>query len=155
MRYIQCPNEYSQLALNETVIFMAGGITGCPDWQTQVIESMITKADHRRPPRSDRLVMINPRRENFDITKGSDEAQIEWEHRHIAMSDWVFFWFPKDGKCMITLFELGVMLGSGKKIRIGVEPGYCRELDVREQTKHYAPWLKICSSLEELYEPVM
>lgn len=153
MRYIQCPNEYKPETLREQVIFMAGGITGCPDWQSDIIRDMYLKQSQGfiLP-----YTMINPRRDNFDITKGSSEEQIEWEHRHIEMSNWVFFWFPKDGKCMITLFELGIILGGQRKnVRIGVEPGYCRELDVREQTKHYAPWLTIYSSLADLYEPLL
>jgi len=31
MKYVQAPNKYSG---KEKSIFLAGGITGCPDWQT-------------------------------------------------------------------------------------------------------------------------
>jgi len=147
MRYIQCPNRVEQLAIGDSVVFMAGGITGCPDWQTVVVEKCKNV--------SDGIILVNPRREDFDCSDKSDEFQIKWEYDHLAMADWIYFWFPKEGRCMITLYELGCALGEGRNIRVGVEPGYVRELDVREQLKHRASWCKIYTSLEDLYAPVL
>lgn len=146
-----CPNELdcTYVDVNATKIFMAGGITGCPDWQSEILTKFYES--HKQ-----NIILINPRRENWgDFGVGSSKEQIDWEYRHLNMSDWIYFWFPKEGKCAITLFELGVALGENKNVRIGVEPGYWRELDIVEQVKHRAPWLKIHKRLTDLYFPVL
>lgn len=144
MTEIKCPDVMRFKPLDSTAIFMAGGITGCPDWQREVVNQL------RSIPK---LILINPRRDNWDLTKSSEE-QIEWEHRHLHMADYTYFWFPKEGQCAITLFELGMALGEKRNIRVGVEPGYWRELDVREQVKQAAPHITVVNTLYELYEPV-
>ncbi len=141
---IKCPDVLDVKPLDTTAIFMAGGITGCPDWQREVV-SQVQSIPH--------LILINPRRDNWDLSKSSED-QIAWEYRHLHMADWVYFWFPKEGQCAITLYELGMALGRHRNIRVGVEPGYWRELDVREQVKHANPWVDVVDTLYKLYEPV-
>lgn len=124
-------------------VFMAGGITGCPNWQAEVVKMCSNRND---------LILINPRRDDFDCSKAeSSQEQIQWEYKHLVLADQINFWFPKEGLCSITLFELGWALGSNLNIRVGVESGYCRELDVIEQTKLRSN-IKIARSLNELYE---
>jgi hypothetical protein len=120
---------------------MAGGITNCPDWQRYVLVHCST----------DKVILINPRRVDWNVAQ-DPTAQIDWEYRHIRLADKVYFWFPKEGQCMISLFELGEALGAERDVRIGVEPGYCRELDIVEQVKRMAPWLKIHTTLHEVYK---
>ena len=147
MRVVKCPDEFQFTDSDESVVFMAGGITRCPDWHRDVLERSKTNTKN--------IALLTPRRDDWDSYAGSSEDQIAWEHKHLKYADWVFFWFPKEGKCMITLFELGCALGEGRNIRVGVEPGYVRELDVREQIKHRLPNLPIYSTLDELYEPIL
>ena len=124
------------------VVFLAGGITGCPDWQRQV-EHMLDRHGY---------VTLNPRRDGEFNTLQPEWGvqQIEWEHNHLAMADYVLFWFPKEGMCMITLFELGKCLALGKKVVIGCDPEYIREFDVRTQARLIVPNIPIAKTLDEL-----
>lgn len=142
---IKCPDVLKFKPLDSNVIFMAGGITGCPDWRRTVVNEL------REVPN---LVLVNPRRDGWDLTKSSEE-QIQWEFYHLHNSDYTYFWFPKEGKCAITLFELGQALGEKRNIRIGVEPGYWRELDVHEQVYRAASWITVVDNLQDLYAPLM
>ena len=54
----------------EVRCFLAGGITGCPDWQSKVIEEIIRLDEEDRECKDKiakdyTLVLFNPRRENF------------------------------------------------------------------------------------------
>lgn len=147
---IRCPDTWKYTYENRhyTTVFMAGGITGCPNWQDQIVTKLKYKVRN--------LCLINPRRDSFDCSKAeSSIEQIEWEYKHLKISDKVFIWFPKEGACAITLFELGWLVGTNKDISVGVEPGYLRELDVYEQLRLRKPRLQIVKSLDELYSPLL
>jgi len=59
----------------------------------------------------DKLLVINPRRNAFDLTDPSVSVdQIKWEHRALQEADLVSFWFPHETLCPITLLELGVQI---------------------------------------------
>ena len=148
MKYICCPDVLTRdaIGVEDTVVFMAGGITGCSNWQQEVVE-MLSDAP-------DEVVLVNPRRVVWDDNIQAVE-QIKWEHYHLRQSDYVYFWFPREGNCMITLFELGRAIGAGHHIRVGVEPGYIRELDVREQLRLDRPNSPIFQTLEGLYSPLL
>lgn len=126
-------------------VFMAGGITGCPDWQ-QGLRGLLKKAN---------VILINPRRANFPIGDPSAaEAQITWEFDHLRQADAISFWFPKETLCPIVLYELGKHSAPGalyaKALFVGVEPGYQREQDVRIQTRLARPDVLVRSSLADL-----
>jgi len=55
-RYIEAPNEGSVLAPS---LFIAGSITGCPDWQTPTCQEILD--------RTSKLQTFNPRQANFPI----------------------------------------------------------------------------------------
>lgn len=141
---IKCPAVMKFKPLDKTAIFMAGGITGCPDWQREVANQLSGIPN---------LILINPRRDSWDPTLSGKE-QIVWEHRHLQLADYTYFWFPKEGQCAITLFELGAALGEKRNIRVGVEPGYWRELDVHAQVERAASHITVVDKLYDLYEPV-
>lgn len=149
MRAVKCPEEYVKES-KDYVIFLAGGITGCKDWQQEATR-MFDGANYGYGFKD--LVIINPRRDDFDTSDPRNSIkQIEWEHKYLMMADEVLFWFPKEGMCMITLFELGKMLGSKKRISIGCHPDYIRALDVHHQIRLINPVLanEIHPSLESL-----
>lgn len=142
MEYLEAP-DYHLATLNGNYprIFLAGGITGCPDWQAQVVERI------RRLPHG---LILNPRRASFDVSDPSAAAtQIEWEFIHLWNSDVVLFWFCKETIQPIALLELGArltqhhMFYSGfaashfkpPTLIVGVEPGYPRAQDVFHQTR--------------------
>lgn len=128
-------------------IFLAGGITGCDDWQSEM-EQMLSGTD---------FITFNPRREGmFDTIQPEwGEEQIRWEVDHMSMADIILFWFPKEGMCMITLFELGKCLGSGKRVLVGCDPEYIRAFDIHTQLRLMRPDIKISSSLEDLANRVI
>lgn len=141
---IKCPNVIKYKPLGMNAIFMAGGITGCPDWQRTVVSQLSSIPN---------LILINPRRDDWDLSKSSEE-QITWEYYHLHLADYTYFWFPKEGQCAITLFELGAAIGEKRNIRVGVEPGYWRSLDVHKQVALAAPHITVVDNLYDLYEPV-
>jgi len=160
MKIIQAINP-AWLPFYEKSIFLAGGITGCPGWQYDMIE-LLKDTD---------LTIINPRRNDWpeepkvgentvNFYKMEVERQINWEYNFIEKADEVLFWFPKETLCPITLYELGKVSVGAKKMYIGVHPKYQRKMDVEIQTALIRPkgGLRIPSdivySLEDLANQV-
>jgi len=113
-------------------IFLAGGITGCPDWQGEAIRLFQKRTIQQ-------TILFNPRRPNFPIHDPSAAGeQIEWEFKALKQADTIIFWFCKETIQPITLYELGrhayrFSMGHLANLFVGVEPGYPREQDVRIQ----------------------
>ena len=136
MRYIEAPNTTGpDVAMK---VFLAGGITGCPDWQSDVVR-YLEDVD---------VTVFNPRREDFPI--GDPNAamdQIKWEHDHLRKADAILFWFPCETLCPIVLYELGAWSMTTKPLIIGCHPDYKRIQDVNIQTMlaSHAPWFIVDS----------
>ena len=148
MKYVECPDEWDSITYpDEWGIFLAGGITNCPDWQ-QEMRYLLEETD---------LTVVNPRRENFPM--GDDAAatfQIEWEFRHMRRVDAILFWLPADTLCPITLYELGAWsMEAVKPIFVGTSPSYTRRLDVVEQTALVRPDIEVVDSLSALADQVI
>ena len=96
MKYIESPTYLS--TKSDQTIFLSGGITGCPEWQLEII-NLLKDFD---------IVLLNPRRKIFPIDdpNASDE-QIKWEFDHLRKADAILFWFPRESICPIALYELG------------------------------------------------
>jgi len=143
MKYIEAPCEFRP-KIGES-IFLAGGITGCPDWQ-QEIRQHLADTD---------LVLLNPRRKDFPIgDPGAARYQIEWEHNALRFADNILFWFPKETLCAIVLYELGAWSMMDKRIFVGVHPEYQRRQDVEIQTGLVRPNVGIVYSLAALAERI-
>lgn len=140
---VEAPNEVYSLKNNENIkLFLAGGITNCPDWQSVMIEKLKDIPN---------LTIYNPRRKNFPIEdSNAAEAQITWEFNHLRDADIVLFWFSRGSLNPIVLFELGKMIGLNKKIIIGIDPEYERKRDVEIQSKLSIPDIRIEYSFEGL-----
>ncbi len=140
MNYIQCPAEANPQPLEPT-LFLAGGISNCPDWQSSLTKML----------ENTKWLVINPRRSDFDLTNSNmTEEQILWEHRHLRLASAIAFWFPPETLCPITLYELGTWSMTNKPLFIGVDPNYARRLDVKIQTRLVRPEVPILESLEDL-----
>jgi len=138
MKYIEAPHEYLG---NERSLFLAGGITGCSDWQAELTDLL----------KNENMVLLNPRRINFPMhDKNAAKEQIEWEHRYLRRADAVSFWFPKETLCPITLYELGIQMMKYKPLFMGVHPEYERKLDVEIQTRLERPEIEIVYNLDAL-----
>ena len=127
-----------------TRIFLAGGITDCRDWQKDVIEEL----GRNFRGRFENLIIFNPRCPNFDTTDPlASRKQIKWEFNKLEHMDIFAMYFCNSESVQpICLYELGrnivrmqqrFPLNWASRIIIGVEKGYSREDDVREQT-YYA-----------------
>ena len=114
-------------------LFLAGGISNCPDWQTDAALTLETM---------DELVVANPRRsEGLEKTGVEAAKQIAWEHDALKRADTILFWFPEETLCPITLFELGVQVGKlDKKMFVGAHPNYARRFDIVQQMSLVPHW---------------
>ncbi len=138
MKYIGCPEVYNGKGKS---LFLAGGITGCVNWQAELVELL----------KEEKIVLLNPRRKKFEVEDSIiEEEQIKWEFEHLKKADMVSFWFTEETLCPITLYELGKQSALDKPIFIGIHPNYKRKRDVEIQTKLIRPEIKIVYSLREL-----
>jgi len=127
-----------------TTIFIAGGISGCPDWQKKFITLFP----------QDLYTFINPRKDDFNPADSA--KQIKWEFDNLRQANIISFWFPAESICPITLFEPGVWSNqTTKPVIIGLHPDYPRKFDVEQQMKWARPDIKIVYSLEDLAEACM
>jgi len=148
VNYVECPQKFEDDG-KKISIFMAGGISGCSDWQTDLKEKLHSRIS--------RLVLINPRRHNFNSKDESlTRGQITWEFQHLRLASAILFWFPKETLCPITLYELGCWNMEGeKKLFIGCHPEYQRRIDVIIQTELVrGDGLKVVSSIDELADQI-
>lgn len=126
MKYIEAPATHRPD--RSVSVFLAGGIGNCPDWQ-QLAVQMFAHLDE--------VTVLNPRRASFPKpwTYDSSVEQITWEYHALAMADIVLFWFPGgESVTPIALYELGSHARDfGKRLAVGVDPGYPRTDDVHIQ----------------------
>jgi hypothetical protein len=137
-RYFEAPHPAPALTMPS--VFLAGGITGCPDWQADATAMLL-----RQP----RIVIVNPRRADFPM--GDPDAgreQIIWEQRNLHAVDVTLFWFPRSRSVQpIALYELGQALGEGRRIAVGADPGFPRIDDVVVQCGFNRPDLTVHTDL--------
>lgn len=138
MHVFEAPNDYPRYIAPD--IFLGGGITNCPDWQADVIALL---EDHDG-------VMLNPRRSG-EFTEDIADEQIRWEYHALRSADTVFFWFPKETLCPITLFELGVFSQRPlTRLIVGTHTDYARRLDVVTQMELARPEVTVHTSIEQM-----
>jgi len=146
---IEAPNEvYSIDNHKNAKIFLAGGISGCEDWQSYIISELKDIPD---------ITIYNPRRKNFPINDtGEAEAQISWEFNHLRDADMIIFWFAKGSLNPIVLYELG-MHGNSRDtaIMIVIDPEYLRKQDVMIQTQLARPEVPIFESMKDLIDALL
>lgn len=144
MIYVEAPNTYIGTELS---LFLAGGITDCPNWQHELVRSLSNT----------KLALYNPRRANFPIHDPSAaNGQIEWEIQYLQKASAISFWFCRETLCPIVLYELGLWSQpGGKPIFVGVDPEYQRKLDVIIQTANHRPEVMVVHSLEDLASQII
>lgn len=135
-------------------LFLAGGISGCGDWQAEMIRMLSGELAPGSGRISDKWTILNPRRPDYLDSPEEARKQIEWEYAHLAVADAVSFWFPSATLCPITLLELGRWSGIAKPIFVGVDPDYARKLDVEIQIGLVRPYIRIVHSLRELADRI-
>ena len=142
MKYIESPEIYKK---KEKALFLAGGITGCPNWQQELVDLLS----------NENISILNPRRKKYPTNNPNiEKEQITWEYNHLRKADAISFWFPKETLCPIVLYELGAWSKSDKTIFVGVHPEYKRKQDVIIQTGLARPEVEIVYSLQALSEQI-
>lgn len=144
--YIEAP-RFKEIPSNTISLFLAGGVSNCPDWQTDIFKYISGFSG------IEDLWIINPRRKHFDTTKEQESiSQIHWEHGYLKQVTDILFWFPGQTDCPITLLELGkwAVPGNSKRIYVGTHSNYSRKLDVKVQMDIMNPNIQIVHSLDEL-----
>jgi len=139
--YVEAPHPYDGSGPS---VFLAGGITGCPDWQATAAALLLPHAD-----------VLNPRRRNYVAADEEYARQVEWEYHHLRRADLIMFWFAAEAVQAIALFELGAFAVSEKPMVVGADPLFPRHLDVVLQLGHARPGLIVHSSLESTIEAVV
>jgi hypothetical protein len=145
---VEATNEvYNIQKLQSKKVFLAGGITNCPDWQSELIEKI---------KYYDNAVIYNPRRKNFPMDNpNASEEQIAWEYEHLRDADMIIFWFAKGSLNPIVLYELGRWgNSSNKKIVVGGDPEYERRKDVSIQTLLSRPDTTFVSTIDEMADEI-
>lgn len=132
-------------------VFLAGGITGCWEWQKYVLRKLVDTD----------LVVYNPRRDNFPIgDPNAGKEQIAWKNWALDRADIFSIWFAADQIQPISLFELGKHIERRKwekdldKVAVGMSPSYPRQFDVEQQMSHSAPNLTISYTLDGHIEQI-
>ena len=114
---------------DEITVFLAGGISGCRDWQKETIEHL-----YRFVGRDDNQVVVyNPRQENFDVSDQSAAAdQITWEYQYLNQVDIFSMYFVGGDQIQpICMYELGRYTKPYDDPQvISVETDYVRKNDV-------------------------
>jgi hypothetical protein len=160
MKIIQSPKQNKQYPTLYR-LFLAGGISGCPNWQADLCERFKTTEG------GECVTIFNPRRKG-DLAKDSNAArdQILWEHHHLMEARQLLFWFPEETLCPITLFELGKYVQYYSRLYntatttpadhlfIGIHPNYQRRFDLEIQLPLMVPDIKIHYSLDDLFNAV-
>lgn len=148
MEYFEAPQV---IHTTKPSVFLAGGISNCPDWQAEAVRAFANLNGVAGRPLG--IAVFNPRRQTgfpMPWTREQSEIQIRWEFDAIAAADVVMFWFPAGESVQpIALFELGSHLHSGKRICVGRDPGYSRADDIDVQVSLVNPELTVHHSLDE------
>lgn len=109
-------------------LFIAGSVAmgTASRWQEKVVKSLA----------SCKGTLLNPRRKDWDASwqqvaeNPKFKEQVDWELNGIERSDIVAFYFQPGTHSPITLLELGLALGLGKRILIACPLGFWRKGNV-------------------------
>jgi hypothetical protein len=142
MHYIEAPQEYSG---HGPSLFLAGGISGCVPWQSEVVERLGDLP----------MTLLNPRRCDFPMHLPDAAAeQIRWEYEHLRRATMRLFWFPPQTMCPIALYELGGATLIDGPLYVGTDAAYQRRRDVMIQLSLARPEVRVVDNLDDLCQQV-
>lgn len=117
--------EHAPSTLSAPSVFMAGSIDmGKAElWQPRMTARFLAEG----------VNVFDPRRVDWDSSWPQDPTpgtpfhqQVSWELDHIHAADLVYFRFCQTGPAIVSMLELGMLLGAGKKLAIQADEGYMR-----------------------------
>ena len=144
MRYVEALEEYLPQLGDPPVLFVAGGIKHCQDWQLRYCKLLEDTS----------LIVLNPRRQKYDWSAEDSAEQVAWEFRHLRLATAISFWFSVETLNPITLFELGAWSNSKTPIFVGCHPQYQKRRTVIKQLQLLRPEVEVVNSLELLASKV-
>lgn len=144
MKVITAPETYTKQP-GDVFIFLAGGITKCPNWQDATVHCIEHKLkDFVNVPSEEHIIIFNPRRPDFDVSDpDASVKQIEWEFKALENCDiFSMFFCESDSVQPICMYELGRNIARMQmrfpkdwedRLVITVEKDYGRRKDVQVQ----------------------
>jgi len=151
LKILEAPSKVK--SLNKIKLFLAGGISNCPNWQNEIIEMIKNEKYPQTKSMFEDLSVFNPRRKK--MPDGKLKEQILWEYDKLKSSNIIVFWFSKGSLNPITLFEYGKYLPTSTRLVVGIDPEYIRKEDVEIQTRMIRISQRINNSIEELYKDII
>ena len=152
MRVIEAPKSW--YGEGNSYVFLAGGIVGCPDWQSVVIDGLSLLPDS--------VMVLNPRRKNFPMgDEYAGRQQINWEFDALSHCDMMTMWFCAETIQPICMYELGRYVTRSQmglrpeKICLGVDPAYERRFDVYNQMDLLDHSINISETLEDHIDTIL
>jgi hypothetical protein len=153
MQSIITPPTYPK-NLRGPVIFLAGPIQGCHDWQSEA-RALLLQLDPS-------ITVANPRRDIAEMNYTDDE-QIDWETfylRRAAEDGVIMFWLPKEEEhsckrayAQTSCFELGEWKERQNRdhhlMVVGIDDGFTNRHYIRRRLSQDCPLVTICPTLEE------
>lgn len=133
-------------------VFLAGSIEQgkAEPWQTRVAERLVNED----------VCVFDPRRDDWDESWVQDptlgtqfERQVSWEQDAIELADLVLFRFWGGGPAIVSMLELGQVLGSGKPVVICCDPEYMRRGNIVVTAKRCG--LEVFDTLDEALRDVL
>lgn len=144
MQIVTAPEAF-QKKNSQIGVFLAGGITNCSEWQSEVIECLINLSKYVED-NLENLIIFNPRRKNFPIDDpNAANEQITWEFSFLEKCDIfsMYFDYTEKSDQPICFYELGRNLikmeikfpeDFKKRIIISYKENFKRAKDVEIQT---------------------
>lgn len=110
IKVITAPEAYER-KFGDTIMFLAGGITDCPNWQKEVIDWLYKLDTINDLPNifNRTLVVCNPRRDSFPINDpNAAYEQIKWEYKWLNRCDiFTMNFCESESDQPICMYELG------------------------------------------------
>lgn len=148
-RYFEAPDPYEPQEGDPPAVFLAGGISGCPDWHSHAVHVL---RDSGVP-----MVVLNPARKNFPITDpNAGWEQVSWEQHHLHLPGLItLMWFPRPHLPVtvqpIAQFEFGQASDKpDRTLVIGADPDYPRQLDVHHMMRWNRPDETVHATLDDV-----
>ncbi|KAF2202118.1 hypothetical protein GQ43DRAFT_359165, partial [Delitschia confertaspora ATCC 74209] len=131
-------------------IILFGSIEGnkAVDWQSQLAGSLSDQS----------IAILNPRRDNWDSTWIEDisfpkfKEQVEWEMDYAKLVDVIVFYFAPGTMAPVSLLELGLYAGEGRKVVVCCPEGFWKRGNVQMVCGRYG--IPLVGEMEELVEKI-
>jgi hypothetical protein len=131
-------------AWNPKSVYLSGGISGCPDWQKTISDTL----------NGSNITIVDPRNRDVNAANLSSSdlrALATQNHTTLLGCEAFCVWFPEESTSPASLFELGALASMLERpLFVGAHPRYFRSRDVTIQTGLVRPEVRVVDSLDAL-----